>query len=279
MTDLQIYNTTLHIRMLAKSDRIMIIRDNSKFSDWKNRLVSLLSDIVVRNHLTCLQPFQFVRDYGASGVFVYSVNMYHFNIYLKVNIKTNELVSFHYDEDPAFYKQLRIGDSPLESHPLTIIEDTSKHFSEKLISLAVGSMIVQDVVHSLYTEEGLPTISYEQYKYILDTRIRNVHYELFRRLAKIDSKIIDSFELNTTDFNLLTYDDTDKDLQLISFCYALWLNRYKDQLWLKDLALDALLRLPEEIQQQFMSQLYKKDDKFIAMTEQFEDTRGKDSLI
>lgn len=92
----QLQRLVQNIRTIANTDSFVVRRDN-KSAEWKNQLLHYLSNEVVRNHLCCLQPFQYYGSNSSAGVYAFKVNLYADHIYLKVNTKTLEAVSVCYD--------------------------------------------------------------------------------------------------------------------------------------------------------------------------------------
>lgn len=248
----QLQKLVKSIRALAVSDSFVVLREN-KAVEWKNQLLRHLSDSVVKNHLMCLQPFQYFGSNPCAGIHEFKTNLYSDNIYLKVNIKTLEVVSFHYNELPP--------SDVMSAHIAKGIEDTSELqvVAEPFTaggyqaSFAVGSSAI---VVEIYpeTHDGAQWIDAEQYTDALENMAKGKQRTALRKLEAFDKQQIQALMGPVKDYGILSY--TEGQLQVISVCYDLW-RKNPSERWLQDMALDLILKQNEQVQRKFASQLHR----------------------
>lgn len=265
----RLYILTNNIRNGAINGEYYVDRRKLKHPDWKNKLLSLVSDEVVINHLKYLHPFQYRGATGSLNTYVYVINFYHFNIYLKVNTRDRKVISFHYDETPGIIPKLSESfEEDFEDGRVMVITENNSGY-DTVMRFAVGSDVITSKEQYSVYRDGSTYITTEQLKSILDNHAERVANKLYKRISNYDSKLTDILDVMIKDYNFLTFVDESKELQLISFCYDLWL-KDKEKTWLKDMALDLLMSYPEHLQKQFISQLYKtKQDYPILITDEF----------
>lgn len=253
----QLQQLVMNIRTLAVSDSFVVLREN-KEQEWKNQLLRYLSDNVVRNHLMCLHPYQYFGSNPSAGVYEFKVNFYADHIYLKVNIKTLEVVSFHYDElPPDEIMPAHIAKNLDVVADLQIIAEPFKAGGYQA-SFAVGSNIV---VAQIYPEfhDGAHWIDAEQYEDALEEMSKGKQRNALRKLEAFDKSAIKKLLGPTQDYGILSY--SEGQLQLISVRYDLWRNHPSER-WLQDIAIDYILKQDEKIQQQFAAQLHQTMPSF-----------------
>lgn len=200
-----------------------------------------------------LQPYQYFGANSSAGIYEFKVNFYADHIYLKVNIKTLEVVSFHYDELPPddlipahIAKNLEVVED------LQIIAEPFKAGGYQA-SFAIGSNVV---VAQVYPEfhDGAHWIDADQYKDALEEMAKGRQRITLRKLEAFDKRAIQNLLGPTQDYDILSY--TEGQLQLISVCYDLWRN-HPGERWIQDVAVDLLLKQDEKTQRQFAAQLHQ----------------------
>lgn len=248
----QLQRLVQNIRTIANTDSFAVRRDN-KSAEWKNQLLHYLSNEMVRNHLRCLQPFQYYGSNSSAGVYAFKVNLYADHIYLKVNTKTLEAVSFHYEEEPATdILPAHIATSLEVAEELQIIAEPFKAGGYQA-SFAVGSSVIVVQVYPEF-KNGAHWIDADQYTDALEEMAKGRQRVALRKLKAFEKEAISQLMGSVKDYGILSYVEGQDQMQLISVCYDLW-RKHPEERWIQDIALDFLLKQEVNAQKRFAEQL------------------------
>lgn len=257
LTDEQLYDLVLDIRNIAElgHDGFRVIRNN-KTEHWKNALLNELSDEIVYNHLRCLHPFQFFRCNLGASVYEFRVCFYKENIYLKVNTKTKEVLSFHFDENPDATIGYNEITHDIENTPnlLVIVSDAPKGRGGPLARFAIGSHIINQPIDVAYSATGLAYIDNRDYLQMIEHMGRNLQKRIIRGIEEFNPEGITHLIGSTKNYQILSM--SENQLSLVSLCFDICEN-YTNITWgigadLVNQAIDILLRQPERDIKRYM---------------------------
>lgn len=243
------------IREDVSKERYSVERLKKKQPDWKNKLLELIADDTVLNHLMYLQPFQYRESTDTKGTHVFSINVYKYNIYLKVNTLAKTVVSFHYDEIP-FEQNGEISTSFYDEDELFILCDEVTGNIGKF-SIAVGSEVLTPEVRVGLVENNVYSIEPFVIRDVLNEYCIRLNGRLKRSLYSskvIDKKTLQGVQLDFKELSFLSHVFDDYELQQISYMFDL-LHSDQDQ-WVKDIAGTALSLIPPKLLNEYKGQLY-----------------------
>lgn len=276
----ELYNLVMRIRYIADNNGFIVKRGN-KVDDWKSELLSYISDTVVLQHLRCLHPFQYFActSNSGAGVFAFRVSFYKDNIYLKVNINTCEVISFHYDENPygpAGYPAISHGREIGPFTSVQIIAEQDTHGYSAIF--AVGSYTIRRPVDVIFQGSRIAYITNEDYMELMDTMAHSYQKGLVRMLNNFAEEerrnLGKSLKAPVDEYNLLTY--SENPLQLISLLHDIW-NSHGDAAWFRDAAVDLIYKQPMEIIEQFRNTLhFSEKNNFPAKPYELKDPNEKE---
>lgn len=258
-TPAELYTLVMRIRYIADNNGFVVKRGN-KSDEWKSELLRYLSDAVVFQHLRCLHPFQYFActSNSGAGVFAFQVSFYKDNIYLKVNVNTCEVISFHYDENPY-----GPGGIPSISHgrgigPYTsvqIIADQDTHGYSAIF--AVGSYTIRRPVDVTFQGSRIAYITSADYTELLDTMADSYQKSLVRVINNFTEEerraLGKSLRAPVDDYSVLTY--SENPLQLISLLCDIW-NSHGDAAWFRDAAVDLIYKQQTDAIEKFIKTLH-----------------------
>lgn len=254
----KLHELVSEIRDTAVNNQFKIQRDNKK-EPWKNKLLSVISDDAVRNHLMCLHPFQYHGYAATTGVLEFKVNWYSEGIYLKVDLDSREVLSFHYDDMPLS----RQSKEKVSYRKLQVI--TEKKNYRDIARFAIGSSVTSIPINIMYEDDGSQWIMAQEYLGVLKGIATSAQLAALDRIGCISDEVMLQLIGPAKDYGFLSY--TEGQLRLISTCYDVWRNN-RENIWLRDEMLDLILQQDEKIQKQFAEQLYK-DAPSLPLTKEF----------
>ena len=289
-----VYKTTEQIRQLAKEDKITVLRGN-KQEDWKNKLINLITDDVIRIQLQYLQPFMFYKAENTANCYSYRLICYDTPIYVKINFNKDidAVVSFHYSQPNnqcSVRTMTNYGDDYLDTMSycdyekygsellIDIIPERREH-CEYYLYLAYGDTVSKSEIIPL-------TTSYETKAMYLDNYIETVEEvrtetvksmlrkikNIIVRETDIPKKEIQQVAKDQKYLNILSCIDNsapnpEQSLQIAGFCYNLYTYQL-ERPWLRTVAASIILNQPDKIQKQFFEQL------LISQTSEFQQLEG-----
>lgn len=255
----ELYTLVMRIRHIADNGGFVVLRGN-KTDSWKSELLNYLSDTVVFQHLQCLHPFQYFActSNSGAGVFAFRVSFYKDNIYLKVNINTCEVISFHYGENPygpAGYPTVSHGREIGPFTSVQIIAEQDIHGYSAIF--AVGSNTIRRPVDVTFQGSRIAYITNADYMELLDTMAHSYQKTLVRTIEnfiKEEQRALGkSLKAPVDDYGILSY--SDNPLQLISLLHDIW-NSHGDAAWFRDAAVDLIYKQPPEDIERFLNILH-----------------------
>lgn len=266
MNSKRLTEVVIAIREYAANGKYTVYRNN-KSPDWKNQMLNLLSDEVVRNHLMTLHPFQFTRGNDATQVYEFQIDYYRYNVYIKVNLKQREVLSFHYDEFPgdaenppkirqdSYHFAQDENDATAMFSDIAVIPEAANFGANRWIcKFAVGSQITTVPVYP-NIQNGYATIPLQDYFDAIQTMARGFQKQYLTEVIG-RAKLLQLPDLlqSADSYNILSYDRA-SPVQLASIGFDLY-NNFPTMSRAQDLAVDLLLQVPPQTLEQFRGQLH-----------------------
>lgn len=258
LTDEQLYDIVVQIRQIASLgwDGFRVLRDN-KTENWKNALLNELSDDVVYNHLKYLHPFQFFKCNFGAAVYEFRVCFYKNNIYLKVNLKTKEVLSFHFDEDPDMTSGFTSLSQSVEDTPSlpVIVEDSARGRGKPIAQFAIGSHIVNVPVDVAYSASGLPYLENTDYLDLIESMGTGIQKRVLKAIEDFDAQGLQELLGSTKNYQILSM--VHGQLGLVSLCFDICDNYMSSDknisMAMANQAIDILFRQPEADIKKFLA--------------------------